>query len=41
MNKTDLSLEQRAHDIAVRILPQMMEVELLDYVASDERRSFI
>lgn len=36
MNKTNLSFEQRAHDIAVRILLQMMEVERLDYVASDE-----
>ena len=28
-------LEKRAHDIAVRILPRMIEEERLDYIASD------
>lgn len=30
-----IDLEKRAHDIAVRILPRMIEEEKLDYIASD------
>lgn len=31
----ELTLEQRAHDIAIAVLPQMIEAEKLDYIVTD------